>query len=246
MKVLIKHLQIHCAVWLRGRPARRLAKLGIAALLGWGPLTGLALGQSKPNDRPTPRTALTNVTFVAFDLETTGFSPDDDRIVEIGAVKFRNGEMVASTNWLVNPGRPVPFQAFRVHNISDDALKDQPPFEDVYPKFAAFIDGCVVMAHNARFDVSFISESLKRLDMDPPNNTVIDSLPVFRRWFPDATSHSLEGLAFHLNLRGDGFHRATADSAYIFLILKKGLRTRELRTLGELEKEAGSAGTLRF
>ena len=194
---------------------------------------------------PGKRTLVKNVEFVAFDTETTGFSPEKDRIVEIGAVKFKNGEVMERRTWLINPERPIPYWAKKVHGIDDTMVADQPTFPEMYAEFQEFIDGTVLIAHNARFDISFIEEELKRCGMKPPKNEVVDSLALFRRWFEDASSFSLEGLAIHLKIREGGFHRALADSMFIYWILGRGMEDQaKVKTLGNLERAAG--GPMRF
>lgn len=202
------------------------------------PVAGLAEAKSPP--LPGKRTSLSHVTFVAFDTETTGFSPSKDRIVEVGAVKFRNGVILEEKNWLINPKRSIPYWAKRVHGITDEMVKDKPGFAEVYPEFREFIGGSVLLAHNAGFDVTFLTESIQRDELKKPKNRVIDSLTLFRGWFPDSESFSLEALADHLDIKGAGFHRALADSMYIYAILNAGLSSREakIQTLGDLEKHA--------
>jgi len=192
--------------------------------------------------RPGMEASLSNVTFVAFDTETTGFSGANDRVVEIGVIKFKDGHVLERKSWLVNPGRKIPSYTLKVHGISDDMVANEPTFKEAYPKFKAFIEGSVLLAHNARFDISFIREEALRNDLSPPPNEVIDSLSLFRKWFPNAESHSLEGLAEHLELEPNEFHRAVADSMMIYEILSVGMRRNPTtRTLGELQKSAGGA-----
>lgn len=223
------------------------------------PATGYAIGgllalililPARGQDPSTPvppqnRTAITNVTFVAFDTETTGFDPVKDRVVEIGAVKFRGGKVLEQKSWLINPGREIPYWARRVHGITDEMVEDQPRFKDVYGEFSAFISGSVLMAHNARFDVAFINQETLRNQLAPPVNDVVDTLALFRAWFPESEKFSLEGLATHLDIQSGAFHRAVADSMYIYWILETGLKKRgPAETLGMMKKSAG--GTLRF
>jgi DNA polymerase III epsilon subunit family exonuclease len=194
---------------------------------------------------PGSRTPITNVTFVALDTETTGFDPVKDRVVEIGAVKFKGGEIIGQQSWLVNPGMAIPYWAGRVHGISDEMVAREPGFREVYPEFEAFIAGSVLLAHNARFDLAFIREEAKRNGLKAPVNDVIDSLPLFRKWFPDSEKHSLEGLSEHLKIGDEGFHRALADSMQLYRILELGLeQQKKVTTLGTLEKSAG--GPLHF
>jgi DNA polymerase III epsilon subunit family exonuclease len=188
-------------------------------------------GKASPNpssSRLPPKNMLvSNVTFVVFDTETTGFSPTTDRIVEVGAVKFRNGRVIDEKSWLINPGRKIPYYAWRVHGISDDMVKEAAPFKTFYPDFQDFIEGSVLMAHNARFDVSFLSAELKRNDQTLPKNLVIDSLSLFRQWFPQSKSFTLADIAVTAQIQTKTLHRALADSMYVFLIFDKGLKEHD-------------------
>ena len=84
---------------------------------------------------PTASTKFENITFVVFDTETTGFSPANDRLVELGAVKIRNGEVLGEKNWLINPQRWIPYYVQKVHNITPEMVKAQPVFAVIYPEF---------------------------------------------------------------------------------------------------------------
>ena len=226
--------------------ARRLAGIlalgSVATAAGESPLLAFARPAARLPEKGTP---IEHVTFVAFDTETTGFSPREDRIVELGAVRFRDGEIVEQRSWLVNPQRKIPYWARRVHGIDDAMVEDQPRFKEVYPEFTEFIEGSVLIAHNARFDISFIVEETRRAGFNPPPNEVIDSLPLFKKWFPGSDSYSLEALAEHLEIRKHEFHRAVADAMCIYWILHEGLgQGKRAKTLGALEKSAG--GPLRF
>ncbi len=178
--------------------------------------------------------------FVAFDTETTGFSSKNDRIVEIGVVKFRgDGKVLASTNWLVNPQRSVPEYVIRnVHGISTEMAAEAPLFREVWPEFSAFCGDAILIAHNANFDVGFLKAELKRAKIDLQALAVVDTLPLFRNWFPHALSHSLEPLSVYLGLSGDTYHRAEADAFHIVTIFKLGIKDRPAMTLRQLEQEA--------
>lgn len=194
---------------------------------------------------PRRNTLVANVTFVVFDTETTGFSPTKDRIVEIGAVKFRNGQVLEEKSWLVNPGRPIPPWVIDVHGITDEMVKDAPSFKEVYPEFEEFTRGAVLMAHNARFDIAFMAAEMRRAGFVLPNNLVIDSLALFRKWFPASPSHALVDVARYTEIQTDTLHRGLADSMYVFLIFSKALVQRNGRMkLGWLYAEGG--GPLAF
>ncbi len=183
---------------------------------------------------------VTNTVFTAFDVETTGFSPKNDRIVEIGAVRFRgDGEIIAATNWLVNPEMPIPFYATEVHGINDTMVANAPVFRSVWPEFAAFCRESVLLAHNAPFDLRFLRAELARAGLEAPNLPVGDTLPLFRRWFPAAGSYALEPLARFAGVQGGDYHRAEADSFYIIGIFNEGMKSRRTLTAEQLGREAG-------
>lgn len=189
---------------------------------------------------PDPSTPVNHVIFVAFDTETTGFSPKNERIVEIGAVRFRgDGEILAVTNWLINPEMPVPFYATEVHGITTEMVSNAPVFAAVWPEFAAFCEGNVLLAHNAIFDLGFLRAELVRAGIELPALTVGNTLPLFRCWFPEAPSHSLEPLSLFLGVQGENYHRTEADSFHIINIFKIGMATRSTISLGLLERDAG-------
>lgn len=191
---------------------------------------------------PPHTQSIADTTFVIFDTETTGLSPKWHRVVEIGAVKVRNGKVIDEATWLINPQRSIPEKAQAVHGITDDMVKDKPTFDKVYPEFEKFIEGAVLVAHNARFDVSMMRAEIAGSGLPMPDNEVIDTLKLFRRWFPDSKSHQLGALADYLGVSGEGFHRATSDSEYDARILFKGIeRQANMTTLSELLTDAGGA-----
>ncbi len=196
-------------------------------------------------DLPFPHRKLANVTFVAFDTETTGVNPGTDRIVEIGAVKYRDGEIVGEKSWLINPGREIPWWAKRVHGISTEMVRDAPLFHEVFAEFESFVQGSVLVAHNAPFDIAFIGRELLRAGMEPPPHLVIDSLALFRTWFPELQSHALSLVAEHTQVTGGTFHRALADSMFVARIFNRHARTLPPGAdLGDIYNAAG--GVLRF
>ena len=196
---------------------------------------------------PTSATRMENITFVIFDTETTGFSPINDRVLEIGAVKVRDGKKLGEKTWLINPKRSIPWYVENVHHITSDMLKDRPTFDQVYPEFLEFIDGSVLIAHNAPFDIRMMSAEAARAKMPAPKNAVLDSLALFRNWYPDLKSHQLGDIVDLLDISRDGMqaHRATDDSLFVYLAIQKEMERRsEDPRFSELLKSAGSA--LRF
>lgn len=197
---------------------------------------------SDPVLLPKADEPVAGITFVAFDTETTGLDPKKGRVVEIGAVRFRNGRILAHKSWLINPQCRIPYWAQKIHGISTEMVQDSPGFAEAYRQFEEFVGDSVLIAHNAGFDISFIDREVERNKLEPPRNPVVDSLALFRTWFPDATSYSLEPLVDHLGIDSDTFHRAEADSRYVALIFAKGLRAHaKSLTFGQLVRDAGNA-----
>lgn len=184
---------------------------------------------SPPSFRlPGANTRFENITFVVYDTETTGFSPAKDRVLEIGAIKIRDGVEIDRATWLINPQRYIPYYVQNVHNITPEMVKDCPTFAEVYPEFLDFIDGAVLIAHNAPFDNRFISAEAIRNNMPPPKNAVLDSLTLFRKWHPELKSHTVSSLIeyYGLDMGGGALHRATDDSYFVFLAIQAELKTR--------------------
>ncbi len=187
---------------------------------------------------PASDTPLSSLTIIAFDTETTGLSPTRGHIIELGAVKYQDGKIVAEKNWLINPGEPIPASATAVHHITDEMVKDKPRFDAVYPEFKNFVGDGVLMAHNAPFDIRFMREEIKRIPGEPlPENKVLDSLRLFRHWMPGLSSYQLADLARHVGLEEGQFHRATDDARFTVQILDRVLakKAAEKPTLESLE-----------
>lgn len=213
----------------------------VALLLTMVALPGVA-AQERSDQPPKMGTPVSNLTVVVFDTETTGLSAAKERIVEIGAIKIRNGVIIEERNWLINPDRPIPPRITKVHGITDEMVKGQPRFPVAYEEFLEFSEGAVLVAHNARFDVDMMRAEIGRAGLTPPANLVIDSLKLFRKWYPDAPNHKLGTLATHVGLQADGLHRGDADSRFTALVLIEGLqRNPECTTLRRLLAAAGGA-----
>jgi DNA polymerase III subunit epsilon len=153
--------------------------------------------------------------YVALDLETTGLMADTDRIVEIGAVRFRvDGQELGRFQRLVNPERPMSPAAFAIHGLSDDVLAGAPPVREILPEFLLFIGNPAttsLLAHNASFDAGFLGCELARAGQPVPSHSMFDTLALARRQLPWLASHRLDNLARALGLDPAGAHRALAD-----------------------------------
>ncbi|WP_165350518.1 DEDD exonuclease domain-containing protein [Xylanimonas protaetiae] len=159
-------------------------------------------------------TPLRDVTFVVVDLETTGTRAGDCGITEIGAVKVRGGEVLGEFQSLVNPGREVPAFVARLTGITTAMVSTAPAIDLVLPSFLEWAHGCVLVAHNAPFDVGFLKAAAKELGYPWPGFPVVDTVPLARRVVTrdEAPNHKLSTLAnlFHAQVTPD--HRALADA----------------------------------
>jgi DNA polymerase III epsilon subunit family exonuclease len=162
--------------------------------------------------------------FVAFDLETTGLSPQYDRIVEIGAVKFVDGREIVRFNALVNPGMPMPAGASSVNGIIDAMLAGKPAIEAVLPEFLEFITGSVLVAHNAQFDLGFVSAALRKQGKGVLPNDFVDTQPMSRRAWPGRQNYKLQSLASDLGVKSIEAHRAEDDARVCMEVFLAGLR----------------------
>jgi len=152
-------------------------------------------------------------TVVVLDFETTGLSPDyGDRAIEIGAVRIENGEIVDRFQELMNPGRRIDSFIEGYTGITNGMLKDAPPCKEVMHKFADFINGYNLVAHNASFDKRFLDSELDKISMHYSGQFVCSML-MARRIYQDAPNHKLGTLVEYTNIPIDGvFHRALYDS----------------------------------
>ena len=178
-------------------------------------------------------------TYVVFDLETTGFSPKNDSIIEIGAVKIKNGAIVDNFSEFVNPKRTIPYKITELTGITDDMVRDAQTIEDVLPRFLDFIGESVVVAHNASFDCSFISKNCNDMGLDF-SPTVVDTVQVCRFLYPELKSVKLNIVAKHLGVKLESHHRAVDDAKATADILieciKKIKEDLEVETLAQLNK----------
>lgn len=159
-------------------------------------------------------TPLSSVTFVVVDLETTGGSPAECGITEVGAVKVRGGEVLGEFQTLVNPGEPIPAFISVLTGITDRMVAGSPRIETVLPQFLEFAAGSVLVAHNARFDVSFLKAAALRCDREWPALPVLDTVHLARQVVPrdEVRNHRLGTLAAHFGATTTPDHRALHDA----------------------------------
>ncbi len=162
--------------------------------------------------------------FVAFDLETTGLSPQYDRIVEIGAVRFRDGKEERRFSALIHPGLKMPSGATSVNGITDAMLEGKPSLEVVFPEFLEFIANGILIAHNASFDLGFVAAALRKQSRPVLANDYVDTRPMAMRAWPGRGNYKLQSLAVDLGIRSLEAHRAEDDARVCMEVFLAGLK----------------------
>ena len=183
-------------------------------------------------------------TYVVFDLETTGFSPIKDKIIEIGAVKVEQGKITEKFSTFVNPKVPIPFQITQLTSITDEMVLDAPDIETALPEFLAFIGDAVLVAHNASFDVGFIEQNLRYQDI-VPDFTSVDTVAMARILLPTLSKFKLNVVANALHISLENHHRAVDDAgatAEIFVKFIEMLRDRNITDLTKLNQFGANNG----
>jgi len=160
---------------------------------------------------------LNRSTFVAFDTETTGLWAPSNRIVEIGGVKFRlDDDRTESFQSLVNPERPIPEDVIPIHGITDEMVAVAEPIKPVLERFFQFCGSdSVLIAHNAPFDISFIYFEMDRCALKADTGQILDTVDIYRRFFPGLPAYSLEALSKHFGITESQQHRALADAELV-------------------------------
>ena len=159
--------------------------------------------------------------FIAFDLETTGILAGVDRIVEIGAVRFIDGQVEGVFSTLVDPMIPIPPGATKVNGITDDMVKGKPKIDELLDPFAEFCADDTLIAHNAEFDYQFLTSDIKKFESKAARGVILDSYPMAKKVFPGLANYRLSTLVQHLNIPSGGFHRAEEDASYCGHLLLK-------------------------
>ena len=191
----------------------------------------------RPNDK-----VMLDQTFVVFDFETTGFNAGGaDSIIEIGAVKIKNGEILEKYDELINPGRPLPTKITEVTNITDEMLEGKDNEENAVRRFIEWFGDCPMVAHNAKFDVSFLEMAYKKYNFGTFKNPVIDTLELSRTMDNTYARHSLSALVKRYEVPWDesAHHRGDYDAegtALVFHKMLKKLSNRNIEIMTDLDK----------
>jgi len=166
---------------------------------------------------------------VAFvDTETTGTDPKSDRIIEVGIVLGRRGEILGRHSWLMHPGRPIPKESSDVHGISDDDVRDKPRFDEIAAEIVGVLRGALPAAYNASFDRGFLLAEIERCGYDDPEPPPairrkvawLDPLVFAREFFKgQGESRALGAVAERLGVSLERAHRATDDAEAALRVL---------------------------
>lgn len=180
--------------------------------------------------------------YIAFDVETTGLSPYSDRIIEVGAVLFENGKSVKEYGTLVNPNRSIPPSATAVNHITNDMVRKAPLESKVYSELVDFLgdalkEETIICAHNAKFDMDFLSQTLMRLGYDA-KIAYVDTLSISRYMVSGLENYKQPTVASHFGIINEQAHRAVSDAKVCGLILSKLLEIKlEEQEKIRIEKE---------
>lgn len=175
--------------------------------------------------------------YTVVDLETTGLSPRTDKIIEIGAVKVRNGKVVDTFDMFINPGRALPPRIIELTGIHNEDVENEPYIEDIFPEFVAFAGDDILLGHNITFDYSFLKKAALNQKINFERETM-DTLKIARRFLVDLESKSLGFLCQYYNIPINA-HRAIGDA-----IATHELYQKLLEAYGEKEDTTLTPGKL--
>lgn len=179
-----------------------------------------------------------DTTYCVLDLETTGFSAVTEKITEVGIMKIKQGEVIDKFSCFVNPEKHIPQRVTEVTNITDDMVKDAETIEKVFPKILEFIEGSVLVAHNAPFDMGFLKQNAKRLGHEF-DYTYLDTLSLAKDLFPNYKKYQLGKIAENLGIKVEVAHRALDDvdtTVKVFNVMIDMLKKRGAKTVDDIHE----------
>lgn len=159
--------------------------------------------------------------YVVIDLETTGLDPKWDDIIEVGAVKVLNGEIIDKFQSLVNPGYPIDPFISSLTGITNEMLSSAPDIEKVLPEFLSFLGGSIVVGHNVNFDINFLYDSCVNIMGTPISNDFVDTMRLSRRIFTEQRHHRLVDVTKRLDVEDNIEHRALSDALKTYACYEK-------------------------
>lgn len=179
---------------------------------------------------------LKEATYVVFDIETTGLSVINNKIIEIAGVKMKDGKEIGRYTTFIDPHEKIPYNIQQLTNITDEMVQGAPDIAEELPKFVEFVGDAVLVAHNARFDMGFIQANLKNIGMPELPNPSLDTLELARLLFPSLKNHRLNTLADKFKVSLENHHRAIDDTVALMHILNHLLQEAEEQNLTQLNR----------
>ncbi|MFS1518411.1 PolC-type DNA polymerase III [Bacillus sp. SCS-151] len=180
---------------------------------------------------------LSDDTYVVFDVETTGLSAVYDTIIELAAVKMKDGEIIDRFEAFANPHHPLSATTIELTGITDDMVKDAPDIDVVIKQFHDWVEDDILVAHNASFDMGFLNVGYKKVDYDKAKNPVIDTLELARALYPELKNHRLNTLCKKFDIELTQHHRAIYDAeatGYLLAKLLKDAHDKDIENHNEL------------
>ncbi len=195
------------------------------------------LAPDKKSSVKNSRGQCIDTTYCVLDLETTGFSPVTEKITEIGAMKLQGGKVIDEFSCFVNPEKPIPARVVEVTNITDDMVRDAETIDKILPELLKFIEGSVLVAHNAEFDINFLKHNASELGHEF-DYTYVDTLSLAKELFPGYKTYKLGRIAKNLGITVEVAHRALDDVATtvkVFNVMLEKLKERGAESLDDIE-----------
>lgn len=168
-------------------------------------------------------------TYVIFDVETTGLSAIYDKVIELSAVKMKDGEVLERFDEFIDPGFPLSEQTTQLTSITDEMVHGSKSEEEVFKMFKDFCDGCIIAGHNVSFDMGFMNTGYRRHKMTEITEPVIDTLPLARFLYPNLRGYRLNTLSKRFKVALEHHHRANYDAEATGHLLYKFLKDAEKR-----------------
>lgn len=186
--------------------------------------------------------SLDDAVYVIFDVETTGLSVANHKIIELAGVKMQNGKVIDRFESFINPHQKIPRNIIELTNITDDMVENAPEIDEVIRKFIHFIGDSVLAAHNARFDIGFLQAACRQQGLPPITNPAVDTLELARFLYPSMKNHRLNTLADKFKVKLESHHRAVDDSeatGHILFHLIRETLARDIDNLARLNDYVG-------
>lgn len=182
---------------------------------------------------------ISEIKFACVDTETTGLSPvAGDKLCEFAVLISQNNNRLFSYETLLNPGKVIGQDAIDIHGITNDMVADKPMFFQMAPKILSILEDCVIVCHNADFDIQFLSTELSQSGFRLGQKTILDTLK-YARTHGEFSKNRLGVIVKELGHDCTGWHRALADAKMTEIVLYhflKKFQASGAKTLGDLEK----------